>query len=374
MRVLHISKVTGIAGSEGHLLSLLPALAARGIDVRMLVLDQPDGRALEFCHAMAARGVPVDTVRISHHVDPLLVRRIARRLRALDPNVVHTHLVHADLYGLAAAHRAGIRATISSRHDNNPFRRRPFVGWLNQRAMRRARRIVGISHALSRFVIEVEGADRGKVATIHYGLEAPDHPGGRRVAARERLEQPVEVPLVGVVGRLIEQKGIDVLLDAWPAVVARHPGARLIVIGDGPLREPLHQRAARLGLERVVAFAGWAADARDLMPACDVIVIPSRWEGFGLVALEAMAAARPVVASDVDALPEIVRPRETGLLVPPGDAPALSAAINELLDRPEWAAALGNAGWQRFVDHFSVEKMACATHHLYEAVMEEVHG
>lgn len=372
MRVVHISKITGIAGAEGHLLSLLPALGARGIDARMLVLDQPDRRAQSFCDAMTARGVPIDVVPIARHVDPLLVARIVGRLRALDPDIVHTHLVHADLYGLAAARRAGIRATIASRHDNNPFRRRVPLRWLNRRATLQARRIVAISHAIARFVIDVEGADPRAVATIHYGLGPDDHEGEPRDVVRETRGLAPTGMLVGVVGRLIEQKGIDVLLDAWPGVMARHPDARLVVVGDGALRGRLSERATRLGLGASVVFAGWMPMAREVMSACDVVVIPSRWEGFGLVALEAMACARPVVASDVDALPEIVEPRETGLLVPPEDAPALSAAINELLDRPEWATALGMAGRQRLVDHFSVEKMASATHDLYDKVMEEV--
>jgi glycosyltransferase involved in cell wall biosynthesis len=371
MRIVHLSKVKGIAGSEGHLLLLLPALAARGLDVRMIVLEDPSHPARAFCGALADRGIAHETLPIIGYADVRLPGRLTRSLRALAPDVVHTHLVHADWYGLPAARRAGIRATVSSRHDNNPFRRGRLVRALNRRAMRDATRIVAISHALSDFVVEVEGADRSSVVTIHYGLDPWPLAGGSVAATRAALGCPEEGPLIGVAGRLIEQKGIDVLLDAYPSVVARHPAAHLVIVGDGHLRAALAVRAARLNLDGRVTFAGWIPDARSVMPACDVMVMPSRWEGFGLVALEAMIASRPLVASDVDALPEIVQHGATGLLVAPGSASALAAAINSLLDRPEWAASLGAAGRRRAVERFGVENMARATHALYEEIVAD---
>jgi glycosyltransferase involved in cell wall biosynthesis len=369
MRVVHISKVKGIAGSEGHLLQLLPALAARGIDVRMIVLEDPVYPARAFCDALTTRGVAHETMPLAGHVDLGLPRRLAYRLSALAPDVVHTHLVHADWYGLPAARRAGIRATVSSRHDNNPFRRRPLVRVLNRRVMRSARRIVAISQALSEFVVAVEGADPASVVRIHYGLDSGPPDEGSRAGGRAALGCPEEGPLVGVAGRLIEQKGIDVLLDAFPAVLQRHPAAHLVVIGDGPLRASLAERAIRQGLGRRVRFAGWIPEARPAMAVCDVMVMPSRWEGFGLTALEAMAAARPLVASDVDALPEIVLDGVTGLLVPPDNASALASALNSLLNRPAWAATLGAAARRRVLEDFSVEKMACATQALYTEIV-----
>jgi len=365
MRVVHISKVKGIAGSEGHLLQLLPALAACGVDVRMIVLEDPSHTARAFCDALSECGIPNERLAVAGHLDVRLPRRLTHRLRALAPDVVHTHLVHADWYGLPAARRAGIRATVSSRHDNNPFRRRPLVRALNRRVMRCAARIIAISHAVAKFVVEVEGVDPASVVTIHYGL-APWPPGECGVAAmRTALGCPQTGPLIGVSGRLIEQKGVDVLLDAFPSVVERHPGAHLVVMGDGPLRGKLTERAARLGLDACVTFAGWIPDARRAMAACDVMVMPSRWEGFGLAALEAMIAARPLVASDVDALPEIVQHGVSGLLVAPGNRSALAAAIDSLLDRPAWAASLGGAARQRALECFSVERMAAATCALY---------
>jgi glycosyltransferase involved in cell wall biosynthesis len=364
MTVVHVCKVKGIAGAERHLLVLLPALQARGLDVRMLVIDDPIRSATGFIDALAARGIGVERLESPRHLDPTLTVRFARRFRAIGPDLVHTHLFHADLYALPAARRAQVPAAVSSRHDNNPFRRRRAARWATRRAMRHASRVVAISRAVGRFVVDVEGVPAAKVDVVPYGL-----PTRRDVPAPidgAPPGWPADGPVVLVVGRLSDQKGVDVLIDAWPDVRARHARATLVVAGDGPRRGVLGERAARLGVSGSVHFAGWIPAAGAVMQRADVVVVPSRWEGFGLVALEAMAASRPVVASRVDALPEIVVDRETGLLVPAGDPGALAAALCELLDRPAWAASLGATGEVRLAGAFSVDAMVDATLGTYE--------
>jgi glycosyltransferase involved in cell wall biosynthesis len=369
MRVVHLSKVTGVAGSEGHLLRLLPGLARHGVDVHMIVLEDTRYPVEPFCRALRAQGVEVETLPINHHLDPGLHSRLTRRFCDLQPDLVHTHLIHADLYGLPAAARAGVPFAVSSRHNNDAFRYNPLVKWANRRAMRHAQRVVAISHALARFVVEVEGIDPARVVTVHYGFEAPPpDPEGRR-AARLTLGCADEL-LVGVFGRLVRQKGVDVLLDAFAAVQPRQPEARLIVVGDGPLRADLEKRAYDLDLDGVVRFTGWIEQARRLMPACDVIVVPSRWEGFGLVTLEAMGHARPLIASRTSALPEIVIDGQTGVLVPPEDPAALAAAIDGLLSDKHKAEAFGLAGYKRLVSDFSIEEMVEATLNVYNDVMK----
>src|SRR5690554_5732964 len=369
MRAVHISKVKGIAGSEQHLLTLLPGLAAHGVEVSMLVLEEADGSAGEFCEALAERGIPARRVPIRGHLDPALPGRLAAELRAARPDLVHTHLLHADLYGLPAARRAGVPHAISSRHNDNPFRRNPVLKLANRLAMRRADRVIAISHALADFVRRVESIEPGKVVTVHYGLEPREYPPDVCETARAAWGIAPDAPLIGYFGRLIEQKGVDVLIEAFARVRREHGRARLVIVGDGDLRPALEEQARVAGVGDAVHFAGWVADAARLMPGCDIIAMPSRWEGFGLVALEAMAAARPLVASRVSALPEIVVDLETGLLVPPGDPAALAEAIAGLLADPAWAQAMGQAGRARLVEAFSPGRMIDETLAVYEDVM-----
>jgi glycosyltransferase involved in cell wall biosynthesis len=283
--------------------------------------------------------------------------------------MVHTHLIHADLYGLPAAQRAGVPHAISSRHNDDAFRRQPLIRWLNRRAMDRADRVIAISEAVGRFVRQVEGIDAAKVVTVHYGLEPPEIAADARESGRARLDIAADVPLIGAFGRLVAQKGFDVLLDAVAQVHQTHPAARFVIVGDGSLRADLEAQAAALELGEVVTFAGWVDNARTLMPACDVISVPSRWEGFGLVTLEAMGYSVPLVASRASALPEIILDGETGLLVPPEDAAALAGAFDQLLGDPARAERLGKAGRDRLHNTFSVERMVDATLDVYRQVM-----
>jgi glycosyltransferase involved in cell wall biosynthesis len=371
MRVVHVSKVTGIAGSEGHLIRLLPGLTTRGVDARMVVLEEPRRPVDGFCEVLEEHGVPVRRIPISRHLDPLLMGRLTRALRQVQPDLVHTHLLHADLYGLVAARRAGVPHAISSRHNDDSFRHHRVIKWANGAAMRRADRVITISHALERFVREVEEIDPDKVLTVHYGLEPPPSSPDARQQARQKLGYEGDDTLVGVFGRLVQQKGIDVLLEAFPIVRECHPDARLVVVGEGSLRADLEQQAARLGLDDAVTFTGWIENGRALMPACDLVVVPSRWEGFGLVTLEAMGYSLPIVASRTSALPEIVQHDKTGLLVPPEDPRALAGAINSLLSNPIRAQSLGKAGYRRLVTDFTVDKMVKATLEVYADVVAD---
>jgi glycosyltransferase involved in cell wall biosynthesis len=367
-RVVHVCKVSGIAGAENHLLSLLPGLAARGLGVHMLVLGS-DAETSGFRLRLTAAGIASDRVSIRAPLDPVTFRDLTRRLRALRPAIVHTHLIHADLHGQAAALRVPGARRISSRHNTDPFRRRAAVRWLDGRELRRVDRVIAISRAVARFTVEVEGADPAKVRTVPYGLDpALSSPEADRSALR-MLGLERAGPLIGMVGRTVPQKGIDVLLEAFPRVLVAHPSARLVVVGDGPQRPALKRRALELGLGDAVRFTGWVDRAANLMSACDVVVIPSRWEGFGMVALEAMAAGRPIVASRVDALEEVVVDGETGVLVPAAEPHALADAVGALLSDPERAAALGRAGRRRLETEFSLERMVGRTVAVYDELL-----
>lgn len=376
MHVVHISKVTGIAGSEGHLLTLLPSLAYSGITITMIVLDTPDRAGGEFCSTMQSCGVSTIRIPIRSHFDLVVVRRLAHELRRLRPDVVHTHLVHADIFGQIAAVWAKTPVVISSRHNDNPFRRGRLFGIMNRWLSKKTAAIIAISNALFRFVTEVEGFPQEKVHTIHYGLSPVEFPLEAGAMARSQYGIAADVPLIGMFGRLIEQKGVDVLLEAFAHVLNTHSIAKLIIVGDGKLREALEGLAEQLGIMNSVLFTGWVANdqVKKLMLACDVVVMPSRWEGFGLVALEAMNCARPVIASRVSALPEIILDGETGILVSPDDVPALTSAITALLDDRDKALMMGQAGNDRLVQEFSVEKMVRATSELYREVALQFDG
>jgi glycosyltransferase involved in cell wall biosynthesis len=339
MRVAHLSKVTGIAGSEGHLLRLLPGLQRQGVDIHMMVLEEPRRPVDQFCQQLNDAHIPVERAYIRGHIDAAVLPRLKEWLQSIKPDIVHTHLLHADLYGLLAARLAGVSHCVSSRHNDDAFRHRVLIKALNRWIMRYADRVVAISDALAHFVAEVEGIHPHKIVTIHYGYEAPPPTLSARTVAREGFGFSEGDTIVGATGRLIRQKGMDILIRAFALVLEEHGAAQLVIVGDGPERQSLEELTSLLGIGSSVRFLGWVDDAAQrVTPALDVAVVPSRWEGFGLVTLEAMGWAVPVIASRVSALPEIVVDGQTGYLVPPDNPKALLVAMPQSM-------TLATGGW-----------------------------
>ena len=338
----------GIGGSERHLLTLLPALAERGVEPVFVGLDDPAWDPVDFYDALA---VPAMRVPAPRDLDPMLLARLVRDLRA---DVVHTHLVHADLYGGLAAKLRGT-TLVSTKHNDDPFRTGAFR-FVERGLARLADRVVTISDSLRRFTIEQVGVPASKVETIHYGLDEPPRAWG--------TNPPDAVPegarIVLSTSRLTRQKGVDVAVEALSFLP---DDVVLVVLGEGPERASLETLARELGVEARVFLPGRVPDVAAWLKRADVYVQPARWEGFGLAVLEAMVCGLPVVATNVSSLPELIADG-AGVLVEPDDAPALAAGIERALAEPR----LGDAGSERARARFSVAAMADRTAALYRTL------
>ncbi len=348
MKVLHVHRIGGIGGSERHLLTLLPALAARGVDVRFLGLDDP-ARAPDPFYAQLT--VPYVRIPAPRDLDPGLAVRVVRAAHGAD--LVHTHLVHADVYGAL-----GARRLVSTKHNDDPFRTGSFR-FVERALTWRAGRVVAITHALARFLVDRVGLPREKVTTIHYGLDDLPRAWGRNPP--DTVGE--DVPLLLAVCRLEPQKGVDVAVRALARLREVEPAAELVVLGEGPERGRLEGLARELDVP--VHLLGRVPDVAAWLSRADVLVHPARWEGFGLALLEAMLAQLPVVATRVSSIPEIVADGETGLLVPPEDPTALADALARVLADP---GAYGAAGRDRARAEFSVALMTDRTLAVYDEV------
>jgi glycosyltransferase involved in cell wall biosynthesis len=353
MRVLHMTKVQGIGGAEQHLLQLLPALREHGVDAGFLSLDA-GGDADRFHRALEDRDVPYTRVACGHDVSPRLTRDVIKVVRATKPNLLHTHMVHADVYGSVAAH-ATRTPFVSTRHNDDRYLLGPFR-YADRTFMHGVRKIIAISDAVRAFHVQA-GLPEEKLVTIHYGLDTV--PLTPSEITPEAAGIPADAPLVLAIGRLIEQKDHATLIRSFARV--ERPGAHLAILGWGPLEA---QTRALAGPN--VHVLG-RVEPSDWLARADVFAHSSRWEGFGLVLLEAMLAGLPVVATRVSAVPEIVVDGETGFLVPPRNEEALSARLAELLDDASLRARLGAAGRERARTEFSVEAMTRRTIDVYRA-------
>jgi glycosyltransferase involved in cell wall biosynthesis len=338
----------GIGGSERHLLTLLPALAERGIEPLFVGLDDPAWDPVDFYGALR---VPAVRIPAPRDLDPLLLARLVRRLRA---DVVHTHLVHADVYGgLAAALRGTL--LVSTKHNDDPFRLGP-LRYVERGLARLASRIVTITDALRTFTIEQVGLPAEKVETIHYGLDDLPEPWGENPP--NAVPEGVRVLLA--VSRLTRQKGVDVAVRA----LASLPDDTVLVVLSSTTeqRAELESLAREAGVGHRLFLLGRLPDVAAWLRRADVFVHPARWEGFGLSVLEAMLAGLPVVATNVSSLPELVVDGETGFLVRPDDPSSLALGVARALEDAE---RLGRAGRGRALSEFSVARMADRTVDLY---------
>lgn len=345
----------GLGGGEVHLLNVARACIGAGMDVH--VVCEPGGALVEAARGIGATVAPyrlgkANVLRTSSrmrkyvrrngirivHSGGVLANAIARRAsRGLPVCVVTTVQVEA---GAAAADGAG--------------RRGVWLRRLIERSTRsRTDRFIAVSEAVARALV-ADGVPRDRVIVAHNGVRIADVQTGARGEMPPALRTGPG-PLVGCVARLEPVKGADVFVRAAQVVAARRPDARFVLVGDGSQRAAIEALVSDLGMADRFALTGMLSPALPVVAGLDVVAVPSRSEGQSILAVEAMALGKPVVASDVGGLPEVVEDGVTGLLVPAGDHAALASAIVSLLDDPARAAAMGAAGLARAIDHFSLD-------------------
>ncbi len=353
-RVLHVMRMSGVAGSEGHLEQLTRGLATRGWAADVLIPSPAPDAVAAYASRLARHCGTVRVLASRRDADPRLLDRLRRAVRSDQSAVVHTHLVHADWHAALAGVTGSPAALVTTKHNHDPFRLRQPVRTVERLANGRFDAVVAISESLAEFTRE-NGAPA--IRTIHYGVAPPARP-----AAVAPPSPPVR--LLGI-GRLERQKGFDVLLRAMSAVTREVPEVELRILGEGTERRRLEAMVIELGLRDQVRLPGWSHRVEEELDNAHLLVHPARWEGFGLVLLEAMLAGRPVIASRVGAIPEIVTDG-TGQLVAPEDHRALAEAIVRAAREPRWRAEAAVRARRRAIEDFSLDAMVDATAQLYD--------
>jgi glycosyltransferase involved in cell wall biosynthesis len=391
MRILHVIDMgTTCGGAERLVSGLAAAQRAAGNEVRVLSTDLPSSGVV-FSDVRwpctPPRGLGQRVLR--QFRNPPAAAALAGLVRGWRPDVVHLHTI--TLTAPSSMRALARTPTVLTLHGHEPYLRgtvrwcipdRYFhptailrdrltrrghvamlaVQWVIGPRWRRALRVVDVVMAPSRYLAELAARDFGEVRVV---------PNGGGVAGRAEPPPSDDGPRLLFFGRLEELKGVQVLLAALPAVLVRHPGTRLVVCGSGPMEPELRRMADALGLRPSVEFVGWL-DSEGLaaqLAAAQIVVVPSMWpEAFGLTCLEALASGRPVVASAVGGLPDLVREGETGLLVAPGDSIALAAAVSRLAGDEPLRRRLGRAGRVLAAD-YTMDRHAAAVLAAYREAL-----
>lgn len=274
-------------------------------------------------------------------------KKLVPYLKTLKPDIVHTHLFAADVWGAIAARRAGVPAILSTEHNINHDEGR-LKHWLKCYTHAFRQGIAAVSTAVADYVIEECRDAQDKVRMIYNGIDLSQFAD---IPEKKMLSKPAQLV---VVGRLEPQKGHMALLNALRYV--KQP-VELTIVGEGSLRNMIERKIVDLGLENCVRCVGVQTDMPAVYKQSDIVVMPSLWEGFGLVAIEAMAAGRPVIASNIDGLRELITKKKTGMLVNMDKPDAVARAIDEIIADDGLRTQLVSAGRASVQQKFSIDQM-----------------
>lgn len=322
-------------------------------------------------------GVPVFDLGAGRF-DPRKFFRLLALVRRHRPHIVHAHLSASGVLAGLVSICGGFRLILHD-HSGEEFLRKhaALALWLlyplERLLMRRTRVLIAVSGDTARFARCVKGLPGERIRVVHNGIDSGSFGGDRqqeRLAWRRAWGIAEDAFVVGAAGRLSPQKGFRHLVEAAPAILAAAPGARFLVAGRGAEEARLKALARRLGVEQAFCFAGYHEQMGPAYAAMDLFVLPSVYEPFGLVVLEAQACGLPVIASAVGGVPEIIESGANGVLVPPGDPARLAEAVLWLMKSPGQARRLAEKGRQG-VSRFDLALTLREIQGVYEEVVRE---
>lgn len=349
IHVVHVIPKLGYGGAERFVVDLTRFISSS--EIHQSVVTLWDERPLE-------KELPPSVQCISAHFDSVSrtkrVSTLREILKQLKPDVIHTHLFGADLWGRLAAHSLGI-PVVTTEHNINVDESK--IRELVKRFMKKySAEYTSPSLAVMDFMKKAYGIDRKKIRIIPHGVDLYKFKG----TSSARFSQPFTL---GIVGRLVEQKGHKIALEALPFL--KDVALKLLIVGGGELEASLKQKAKELGVMEKIEWRAPTSHIASVYGECDMVLVPSVWEGFGLVALEAMASERLVIASSVGGLPEIIKHGKTGILVSPKNPKELAAAIRKQCADPAGSLSIARQAREWASEHADIHLMAERYEQIY---------
>jgi glycosyltransferase involved in cell wall biosynthesis len=360
-RLLIVNSTLHIGGAEQVAACLAEHLNRATFETAACYLKEP-GLIADQMLRSGVDLVPIPGLRPGRR-DYLTFLKLRRLIRSRRIEVIHTHDVHGMIDGAACRLTTpGLRFVHTFHYGNYPDRRirHKFIEGALSRV---ADVLIAVSHSQAAAIRKLYQIPESRIRVVWNGV---DEPKSSEEAPGLQWGIPPGTPVIASISTLIPQKGLEHLLEA--AALLRRAGERfvLLIAGDGPLRQVLLARSEALGLQGHVQFLGWVPQASSkVFPLCDIFVQSSLWEAMSIVLLEAMASAKPVVATSVGENPLVMLPGETGLMVPPANPAALAQALRTLLHDPPLRIRMGQAARARYQELFTVQHMIAAHEQLY---------
>lgn len=355
IKVMQIVQSLECGGLEKVAISLADGLQKRFWDVSICCLDKPGNLAPEALN----KNINVINIGKKSGIDFSLVTKLAKIFKKENVKVVHTHNMGPLIYGTLASRLAGVPVVINTRHGRERKRCSRFIWLLNNE-------VVTISFDAKNKLLESNRIDANKIKVIYNGIKIDEFEISEENNYRKRLSLTDNDYVIGTVARLSLEKDQKTLIDAFEIICKQFENARLIIVGDGLLRAELEEHCVNLKIKNKVFFMGFRDDVANILNIFDVFVLSSRTEGISLTLLEAMAAGKPIVATDVGGNPEVVADGVTGVLVPTNDPIKMAKSIINILENKKLSKAMAGNGRKRVEEIFSQEKMVMEYEKLYK--------
>jgi len=352
LNVLHVMTKLPVGGVENQLLTVLGKYDKSRFSPFVCSLSDKGPIGIE----IEKLGIEVVTVnKLRNRFDWSIVKDVCRIIKEKDISIVRTHQYHANLYGRLAAKKARVPCIVASVHNVYTRDRKLHRRLLNRYLARFTDKVVAVSGAVKDDIMKYDALKEDKLEVICNGVDIDRFSKIDCSALKSELNIPPEVPVIGTVGRLTLQKGQKYLLESISQLKDKFPGIVLLVVGDGPLRAELERYAEKLGINNNVQFLGTRRDIPELLSAMDIFVLPSLWEGLVNALIEAMAAGKPVIATDIRPIREIIDSEDAGILVPPEDSGAIFGAVELLLRNKDIADKIAATAQERVFSSFNIE-------------------
>lgn len=306
--------------------------------------------------------------KLKHRFDWTIVRDIFQLIKQKNIKIVFSYQYHANLYGRLGATIAQVPCTVASVHNVYTIDKKIHRRVINKYLAKFTDKIVAVSKAVKEDILRYDSISDNKVEIIYNGVEMNKFLDMNGNSIRSEFGISLDTRVIGTVGRLTPQKGQRHLLEAMSKIKEKFPRIVLLMVGDGPMKDELKNYARILGLNDTVIFTGPRRDIPSLLAAMDIFVLPSLWEGLSISLIEAMAAGKPVITTDIPPIREVINSEKAGILVPPHKSKAIADAIELLLRNKNLAESLGIAAWERAFSTFNIE----TTIHQYTNIFEDI--
>jgi glycosyltransferase involved in cell wall biosynthesis len=377
IRILFVIDGLEYGGGERVFVQLAAGLRDR---FEVSVASMSGGR---FEYELKQLGIKFYPVDMSRRLSLKPIRRIKAIIQNNKIELVHSQGARADFFARMAARMLKpkikivntIAVTVES-YDVGALRKGVYR-FFDRFSERYVDRFIVVSEALRRTLINTHKIPPGKVIKIYNGIELNEYkPNGKEVRSqksevRREFGLTKDVPVIAAIGRMVWQKGFKYLIECVPEIVRTYPDAKILIIGDGPLRQRLEALSKELRVRGNVIFAGFRSDIKEILSAIDILAIPSLLEGFPMITLEGMAMAKPIVATNIDGITEQISDGINGILVPSKNPSALAKAVIRVLIDKELARTMGLVARKKVEQEFSVEKMVAETEKVYLSLLKD---